>query len=187
MTKLFALIKATTQLITTLISLGLILVVLALFAEIILRKLANISIPGVHEFTGYFLAVVSTAGLSQALLNKAHIRIDMLYNHIGANLRWVLDMIALVCLCTIAILLAIYAYPVLEKSIQNSSLANTPMATPLWIPQIIWYAGIIWFVIAAVGTMLYASTLIIKGERGEFYQIVGAINEADKELPQEGN
>lgn len=175
--KLYQFIKSGTSLLTTLISLSLLLVVLGLCVEVVLRKLFSLSLPGIHEFAGYFLAALSTIGLSQALLAKAHIRIDMLYQKVNQKVRWTMDIVALSALSLIAVLLAIYAYPVLAKSINNESLSNTPLATPLWIPQLIWYLGIIWFCLAALVSLLYAATLLVKSQYREFSERFGAINE----------
>ncbi len=43
--------------------------------------------------------------------------------------------------------LGINAWPVLGKSLSNGSTANTPLATPLWIPQLLWLSGYAWFAI----------------------------------------
>lgn len=33
----------------------------------------------------------------------------------------------------------------LKTSIVKHSAANTPLSTPLWIPQGLWFAGLLWF------------------------------------------
>lgn len=182
MHKLYQSVVTLTNILTTIIALSLMVVVIGLCIEVISRKIFNYSLSGVHEYTGYFLAILSTIGLSQALIKKAHIRIDILYERIHYKLRWVLDIIALMSLCKIALLLTIYAYPVLKKSIDNSSLSNTPLATPLWIPQVIWYIGIIWFCVSSFVIFFHAITLIFKHKRPEFDSTVGAVSEAKKEI-----
>ncbi|MCU0561888.1 MAG: hypothetical protein MUD16_17075 [Desulfobacterales bacterium] len=42
-----------------------------------------------------------------------------------------------------SLVVSYYAFRVLWTSIERSSIANTPLATPLWIPQGLWFAGIL--------------------------------------------
>lgn len=180
MEKLYLLVQRITRFLTSLIVIALLVVVVGLCAEVFCRKLFNYSLPGIHEYSGYFLAILSTVGLSQALLTKAHIRIDILYGKVSERFRWTFDILALFCLCVIAALLAIYAYPVLAKSLANQSLSNTPLATPLWIPQVIWYFGLVWFCLASVVVFLYAVTLVVQHRLDEFEQKVGATIDTGK-------
>lgn len=61
--------------------------------------------------------------------------------------RQALDIIALLALNLVAWTIALNAYPVLAKSLANGTTANTPLATPLWIPQLVWLSGYAWFAI----------------------------------------
>ena len=56
-----------------------------------------------------------------------------------------LNIVSLLALNLVAWTIALNAYPVLAKSLANGSTANTPLATPLWIPQLLWAAGYCWF------------------------------------------
>ncbi|WP_367277004.1 TRAP transporter small permease subunit, partial [uncultured Salinicola sp.] len=127
------------------IGLALLAVVIFIGVEILLRKLAGHSLSGVHEYSGYVLAVLSAWGISHTLLERAHIRIDVVHGRLPPLSQHALNIVSLLALNLVAWMIALNAYPVLAKSLTNGSTANTPLATPLWIPQLLWAAGYCWF------------------------------------------
>lgn len=142
---LVRLTRAVSRFAARLIGLALMAVVLFIGIEILLRKLAGHSLPGVHEYSGYMLAVLSAWGISHTLLERAHIRIDVLHGRLPPYSQHTLNIVSLLALNLVAWVIALNAYPVLIKSLTNDSTANTPLATPLWIPQLLWAAGYSWF------------------------------------------
>lgn len=127
------------------IGFALLAVVIFIGVEILLRKLAGHSLSGVHEYSGYVLAVLSAWGISHTLLERAHIRIDVVHGRLPPLSQHTLNIVSLLALNLVAWMIALNAYPVLAKSLANGSTANTPLATPLWIPQLLWAAGYCWF------------------------------------------
>jgi len=127
------------------IGFALLAVVIFIGVEILLRKLAGHSLSGVHEYSGYVLAVLSAWGISHTLLERAHIRIDVVHGRLPPLSQHALNIVSLLALNLVAWMIALNAYPVLAKSLANGSTANTPLATPLWIPQLLWAAGYCWF------------------------------------------
>jgi hypothetical protein len=55
------------------------------------------------------------------------------------------------------------ALKVVGDTMQYRSTAQTPWATPLIIPQSIWYAGLVIFALVATGYALRASVLLFSG------------------------
>ena len=47
-------------------------------------------------------------------------------------------------------MILVYGWQVLGKSLAGNATANTPLETPLWIPQSIWLAGWFWFAAASL-------------------------------------
>lgn len=182
MNKAYYLIRRISQGFTNIICIGLLICVIALCVEIVMRKLWSVSLSGVHEYTQYFLAILCSFGLSQALLNQSHIRIDIVYRQSSTSMRMALDILALVSMASIALLLTYFAYPVLAKSITNKALANTPLATPLWIPQGIWFISLVWFALVSLFLPCYASYLWYSKQRNTF-QEVAALHDETQEVP----
>lgn len=111
--------------------------------EVVLRKLFAISMGGADELSNYALAISTSWTFGYALLRKAHIRIDVCYVHLPQRVRQALDLLCLTLFGVCTLVVSYFAFRVLLTSIQRSSIANTPLATPLWIPQGLWFAGIL--------------------------------------------
>ncbi|XOT97938.1 TRAP transporter small permease, partial [Alcaligenes pakistanensis] len=45
----------------------------------------------------------------------------------------------------------------------NQSTANTAMGTPLWIPQFLWVAGLVWLCVVLALMLLRSSLALITG------------------------
>ena len=138
--------------------------------EIGLRKLAGTSLSGVHELSGYMLALVATWSFAYALAEQAHVRIDLMSARLAGAPRAALDTLALATTAAVAVAIAILAWPVLERSLAQGSHANTPMETPLWIPQSLWVAGWAWFALVACVLTGCAAVALA---RGQFTQVDG--------------
>jgi len=117
--------------------------------EIVLRKLFSVSLQGTDEISGYVLVVTFAWSAAWALFRDAHIRIDVVSSRLPAGPRRAFDLLALASLVGVAVLLAWQASTVLGESVRLSSVSNTPLRVPLWLPQGMWLAGLIGFALAA--------------------------------------
>ena len=113
--------------------------------EVVLRKAFAVSIGGADELSSYALAISCTWGFSYALFRKSHIRIDVLYCRLPGKGRAFLDLLAYGLLAIYIVTLSYFAFLVVKTSVIKHSVANTPLATPLWIPQTLWLLGLFWF------------------------------------------
>ncbi|WP_299474462.1 TRAP transporter small permease [uncultured Roseibium sp.] len=157
---------------------GLVLLACVVFTlvEIIARRLGG-SLGGVDEISGYVMAVTTSWGISYALTEQAHVRIDLLRQRLVPLGRAIFDILSLLCLSGTAIVVAWRGWGVLEKTLSTGARANTPLETPLWIPQLLWWAGWVWFAVSACILLLtvlvkfassdYKSVDSIAGARGE--------------------
>ncbi len=113
--------------------------------EVVLRKAFAISIGGADELSSYALAISCTWGFSYALFKKSHIRIDVLYSRLPQLWRFILDVVSNILLLLYIATLCYFAFLVLKTSVVKLSAANTPLSTPLWLPQSLWFAGLLFF------------------------------------------
>lgn len=127
--------------------------------EVLLRKLFSISMGGADEISGYAMAVSCSWAFAFALFKKAHIRIDILYVKFPKNLRYLLDIASLTLFGVYMSLLSYYAFHVFLTSFSRNSTANTPLHTPLWIPQLIWASGLIMFTLTIY--LIFTGTMIL--------------------------
>ncbi len=114
----------------------------AVATETIMRKVFNRSLQGVDELGGYVLAVGAALAIAAAVISRGHIRIDIVHEHLPRPLRIFLNLIALPSLTACAIALLVMAWYALGESISFGSTAQTPWATPLKIPQAIWFGAL---------------------------------------------
>jgi len=128
--------------------------------EVVLRKLFGATLHGAHELSSYAFALVVSWGFAFALFEKAHIRIDVVYMRLPVGLRVALDLLSLIGLAALSGLMSWGAYGVLAGSLQRGSTANTPLETPLWIPQALWLIGLAWFALSVLALILRSLTAL---------------------------
>ncbi len=141
---------------------GAIFVVLSLVVtvETLVRKIFNFSLQGADELGGYSLAIGSTIAFALAVAGRNHIRVDVFHEHFPRGLKAFLNWLSIVLLAGMATLFVIVSWRVLMESLEYRSTAQTPWATPLIYPQSLWYAGLVLFMLMAVGFAARASWLL---------------------------
>ena len=144
----------------------------AVLLDIILRQMGA-SLGGTDEITGYVMALATSWGMAFTMLELGHVRIDLLRGRVARTGREVFDLFAMLVLSSVVTLIAVKAWPVLARSIANSSRANTPLETPLAWVQWPWFLGWVWFAVMAWVTLAAAFILIMKGARIEAEAAIG--------------
>lgn len=152
---------------------GLILTVLFILTDVILRKLGSTSLGGSDEISGYVMAAVASWGLACALVERAHVRIDVLRLKLARPAQMAMDLFAMIVTNGVVLLVAWECWPVLGKTLERGSRANTPLETPLWIPQGIWFAGWAWFAISATILSLIGIALLRAARTDDFDAVLG--------------
>jgi len=131
--------------------------------ETISRKLFNVSLQGADELGGYALAVGSTIAFSLALMGRNHIRVDVFHEFFPRRVQAALNWLSIVTLALFGAFVAWVTLKVLGDTLQYRSTAQTPWATPLIVPQSVWYAGLVIFALVAAGYALRATWLLATG------------------------
>ena len=145
-------------------------------ADILLRQ-AGASFGGTDEITGYVMAIVTSWGMGYTLLELGHVRIDLLRGRVGRLGRSLFDLFSMLILSGTITLIALRSWPVLARSLDNSSRANTPLETPLAWVQAPWFAGWLFFAIVAWLTFLAALLLVLRGEFEQAEAAIGTFGE----------
>jgi TRAP-type C4-dicarboxylate transport system permease small subunit len=141
--------------------------------ETVSRKFLNMSLQGVDELGGYVLAVTSSLAFTLALLDRAHIRIDLVHGFLPRVLQRILNLFSSVTLAAVGILFAYVAWQMVSETIEFHSTAPTPWATPLIYPQSVWLAALALFAFAATGGAIRAVQLALAGRWREFERSFG--------------
>ncbi len=131
--------------------------------ETVSRKVFNVSIQGADELGGYALAVGSTIAFSLALMGRNHIRVDVFHDKFPKAMQAALNWLSIVALAAFGAFIAWVAFKVIGDTLQYRSTAQTPWATPLIIPQSVWYAGLVIFALVAFGYAARATLLLAGG------------------------
>lgn len=158
--------------------------------ETLARKLFNYSLQGADELAGYSLAIGSTLAFSLALAGRNHIRVDVFHDFFPRRVKAALNWISIVLLAAVAVLFVAVSWRVISESRLYGSTAQTPWATPLIWPQSLWYAGLVLFMLVAVGFAARATYLLAKGrldELNEEFHPKSAKEELKEELDDFAN
>lgn len=141
--------------------------VLLITLEVLLRKFFAVSFGGVDEISGYMLGICISWSLAYVLYEKMHIRIDVLYDKLRNKSKAYLDLLSMAFTLLFISFLSYYAGLVAFTSIEKSSVANTPLGTPLWIPQTSWFLGFVFFLIVILTLFIKALVAVVKGTNDE--------------------
>ncbi|PAT42187.1 TRAP transporter small permease subunit [Vandammella animalimorsus] len=153
-------------------------------ADVLARRLLGVSMGGADELSGYAFAISVSWALAFTALERANVRVDVLYQRLPLRVAAVADWLALVALGVFAVVLCWYAAQVALASWEMRSSANTPLGTPLVLPQALWAAGLLWFVIVLALMLLRASLALVTGDLALFRAVCGiksAVEEAGEE------
>lgn len=152
---------------------GYLLIALATTADVAARNLLRISTPAVYEISGYIFAVATTWGFAFVLFERAHVRIDVAYQRLGPRLRAWLDLAGLLAMTLFIAVLSWRAWLTLDETLLFGARARTGLQTPLWIPQSLWLAGLLFFLLCLVFMAVYVLTLILRGQTARVAEVAG--------------
>lgn len=130
--------------------------------EIFARKMLGHSVQGVDEIGGYVLAVTAAVGFAYALLHRVHTRIELGLVMFSPTLQAVLNAFAAVMLAGFSAFMMLRAWGALAESLEFGSRASTPLQTPLWIPQTIWFGGVAVFALVAAAMAVHSLMLFVR-------------------------
>jgi TRAP-type C4-dicarboxylate transport system permease small subunit len=147
--------------------------VLLISFDVLARKFLGFTTGGADELSSYAFAVSTSWSLAFATLQRANVRVDVLYQYFPVRLAAVFDWVSLVALGVFMAMLTYYAYDVVGASLAQSSRANTPLATPLAIPQGLWFAGLAFMCVILALMLLRASIALVTGDIATVKAIAG--------------
>ena len=73
---------------------------------------------------------------------------------------------------------------VLLETLDNESVSNTTLQTPLWLPQSLWLAGLILFCITLIFVSLFSLLFLLRGNLAMVRRISGALS-IEEEIGEE--
>lgn len=145
--------------------------VLLIGFDVLARKFLGFTTGGADELSSYVFAISTSWSLAFATLQRANVRVDVVYQYLPVRLSALVDWLALVALGVFMVVLTRYAFDMAQLSWAQQSAANTPLATPLWIPQGLWVLGLVWMCVTVALMLLRASAALVTGD----YELVKAV------------
>ena len=156
----------------------------AVGVETLVRKLFSISLGGVDELSGYAIAIGAPLAFTVALIERAHIRIDVVFRLMPGRLRTALNWLSIMSIAALATFLLAYCYVSFSETLAYRSVAQTPWATPLYIPESAWLAATAVFCVTAVALAIRATALLLTGRGAALDREFGPVT-AEEELESE--
>lgn len=139
-------------------------------AEVLLRKGAGALLgtsflfSGSDEISGYLFAVGTSLSLAYVLVNRGHVRIDVLYIQFGPVARAIMDIVALLVMAIFAAALLERAIDVATTSYVEQIRSNTQLRIPLAWSQIPWAFGIALFFLAILVALIRSLVAVARGD-----------------------
>lgn len=130
--------------------------------EVLGRKYFGFSFRGLDEIGGYMLAGVSAFGFAYALSKHSHMRVTLLFPYIPVSAQSFLNALAMLALAAMAAFCAWRGFYEVLDVLTSGKRSNTPLSVPLWLPQTIWFAGMVVFAVGAVSMALDAVSLLFR-------------------------
>ncbi len=148
--------------------------------DVLARKYLNVTMSGSDEITGYVFAGVTTWAYAYCLLHRSNIRIDALYNIFPRGVRATLDIVGLIGLLVFMGFFTSKAVGVVSETWINNSVSVTTLLTPLWIPQIVWLGGLLFFNVTLIFLIVYAVLSFIVEGPGAVQKLAGTMSVQDE-------
>ncbi len=152
--------------------------------DVFCRKFLGLTVSGSDEISGYVFAAGSTWAYSYALLHRANVRIDAIYNLLPLPVKAVLDVVGVTLLLAYMGIQTKLAAGAFIESWNNSSVAVTTLATPLWIPQLFWVAGLVLFMVTLIFVAAFSIARLLTRDFAAVNSVAGVLS-VDEEVQAE--
>jgi TRAP-type C4-dicarboxylate transport system permease small subunit len=143
---------------------GFVLCAFFIAAEVMARALLRVSTGSTVELSGYMLAFGLSWGLAYALAHRGHVRIDVLINHLPRGYRVWLHLLSLTLLLFFIGFIAKGAWDLVDESLLFGATDISALRTPLAIPQGLWAAGLIVFLLLIAAMLVENLLLALAGD-----------------------
>lgn len=148
------------------------LTALLVSADVVVRKVFGIAFVGADELAGYALALATGWALSYAFFEGSHIRVNVLHLTLSPRAKAQLDVLAVLVTTVLIAILAWQVWILAFDSWTFDAVSNTPLRIPIWIPQFIFLAGVVLFLISATLVLLESIGLVLQGKNEETIRLV---------------
>ena len=133
--------------------------------DVLARNYLGFSSRSTTEVTGYMLAFGMAWGLAHTLLERGHVRVDMLVNRMPLGVRQYLHAVALLLLAVFAGYATYGALYLAKESFDFGATDMSALRVPLVIPQSLWAFGLAMLFVTTL-ELLAETIVLLAGKRG---------------------
>lgn len=124
-----------------------------LILEVIVTSFFSWSQAWVVEYSMFLLAFVLFCGSGWTLRQGGHIRVSVLLQALPRRLAFATDVLASALTIGVLAFASQALWPQALRSLEFGSTASFPMATPLWIPQVLLAVGVTLLTLAFIARL----------------------------------
>jgi len=141
---------------------GILAIAIMVTMDVFARKFFGTSLGGATELSGLIFAIGTVIAYPFMLLDRASIRIDVVYAKLRVKARAILDFVAMAVVLYFGGMLTHSAYELLTRSWRLNSVTNGVLSVPLWIPQSLWVLGLFLLTLTALFLVIRAFIGIVR-------------------------
>lgn len=142
--------------------------------DVVARRMLGFSSGATSELSGYLLALGLSWALAPALIERNHVRIDMLVQRLPLAVRAWLDLAGVVLLTIVAGFFAWGAAALALDSWQIHATDVSQLSTPLVLPQASWALGFALLFVVALALAVRAGLGIWRKRHNEVERLLAA-------------
>jgi len=132
--------------------------------DVLARNFLGFSSKSTTEVTGYMLAFGMAWGLAYTLLERGHVRVDMLVNRMPLGIRQYLHAVALLLLAVFTGYATYGAIFLAKESFDFGATDMSALRVPLVVPQSLWAFGLTMLFVTAL-ELLVETLALLAGKR----------------------
>ena len=124
--------------------------VVMVIVEVLMRWLLDKSTMVSNDFVAYGMGIVFYYGALKALNDGVFVRMDILYDFYRGKLKKVIDLVCDFLLLFFNLDILYYFYIMLQNTFERNLKATNIYQTPLWLPRLLIFIGIMMFTVYLV-------------------------------------
>lgn len=144
----------------------------------------NWAFSGSDEISGYLFAIGTSWAMSHVLINRGHVRIDLLYSTFSPSGRALLDIISLLMLAVFVTALLERSFNVAITNLIEFNRSNTNLRVPLAWAQLPWLGGILLLFLTNIVALLRSFSAYLRADFTTVAAIAG-VSTQDEEIESE--
>lgn len=141
--------------------------------DVITRALWKATYFESFELSSYAFAIATAMGMSYALVSKAHIRIELLYNALPKSIRGWMDVWSYAGMAVVSVVLLYWCAHTVMGNAEMGARSNSSLAIPLVWPQALWLLGFVWLALVSTLFSLYGLWACLRGRSDDANAVLG--------------